>query len=113
MISMMLLVVGFGILFTGIKYFALSVKLAGMSLMLGSIAVGLIPYVKYVLGKMNKFPTLEAIINNELQQYLRKLNEDLVSRGLFWNAVPGYFWLELHIDRLVMKETEVLAQTTP
>jgi hypothetical protein len=29
----------------------------------------------------------------------------MVQNGLFWNAVPGYFWLELHIDRMTIKQT--------
>ncbi|CDW74980.1 UNKNOWN [Stylonychia lemnae] len=34
-----------------------------------------------------------------------ELNNGMMNRGLFWNVVPGYFWAELHVDRLILKQS--------
>jgi hypothetical protein len=28
-------------------------------------------------------------------------NNDLILRGMYFASVPGYFWIELHIDKLL------------
>lgn len=69
-----------------------------------ALGIGVVPYVKYMRGRVDSFPTLEGIVTEQVGLYVRALNQSLVQRGLFWNVVPGYFWLELHIDKLIIHE---------
>eukprot|EP00347_Sterkiella_histriomuscorum_P000845 403374297 len=106
--AFVLLTLGFSFLYWGILIASYSVKSSGSGLLVGALIVGGWPYLKYIRGRLDEFPTLEGIVTEQLGVYVGTLNQQMVQRGLFWNAVPGYFWLELHVDRLVLKQnTEI------
>eukprot|EP00347_Sterkiella_histriomuscorum_P020589 403337232 len=102
--AFVLLTLGFSFLYWGILIASYSVKSSGSGLLVGALIVGGWPYLKYIRGRLDEFPTLEGIVTEQLGVYVGTLNQQMVQRGLFWNAVPGYFWLELHVDRLVLKQ---------
>ena len=69
-----------------------------------SLILSITPYIIYFKNRVTVFPSFEQIVQKEISKFTRCLNETLVQRGLFWNVVPGYYWLELHIDRLVLRQ---------
>jgi hypothetical protein len=72
---------------------------------IASLLTSMYPIAAYYKGEIKTFPTLDEIVSENMTSYTRELNNGMMHRGLFWNVVPGYFWAELHIDRLLLKQS--------
>ena len=53
---------------------------------------------------MRVFPSFDQLAQSNIENYIKELNEAHILRGLYWNVVPGFFWLELHIDQMVWRD---------
>lgn len=107
LVAFVLLTLGFCMLYWGILISSQVIKCLGYGFFGGSLGLAALPYLKYIRSSVTIFPTLEGIVNEQLGIYVKTLNTSIIQRGLYWNIVPGYFWLELHIDKMVLKHNSL------
>jgi len=103
LLGFILLIIGFSLFYWGVLMNSRLSKWISLCMAVLSLISSLYPIASYYKGRINHFPTLDEIVGENTDKYTRELNNGMMPRGLFWNVVPGYFWAELHIDRLILK----------
>ncbi|CDW82528.1 UNKNOWN [Stylonychia lemnae] len=56
-------------------------------------------YQLYHFVRVDTFPTLEDIVIKQLVTTMDQINNTMIMRGMYFASVPGYFWIELHINK--------------
>ncbi|CDW87360.1 UNKNOWN [Stylonychia lemnae] len=85
----------------------------GLILMLSGFLIICMIVVKNAVIKVQEHPTFDILVNQDLECYFDKINQDLGDRGMQWKVMIGHYWLELTINRrqqIVDEEVEIVDQ---